>query len=161
MIGCRPCALRSFNSSTSRSTKRLNRTTPMSEKTEPQAAAKPPALPTHDLFLTTDELSAEALYSIRTEQAYLDWGTRTRERRGELPTFGQYGRFGNRPGTLSPLRRPLDDHRRHRTSRRHCEDPRPPRLARPGAAPIARALIRSIPNGLIPARDPLPPGSPP
>ena len=40
-------------------------------------------------------------------------------------------------------------------------NPHPPRLARPGTAPIARAVIRSIPNGLIPARDPLPPGSTP
>ena len=48
-----------------------------------------------------------------------------------------------------PVRWHLDDHRRHRTSPRHCEDPRPPRLARPGTAPIARAGIRPIPNGLL------------
>ena len=28
----------------------------------------------------------------------------------------------------------------------------------PGTPPLARAVIRSIPNGLIPGRDPLPPG---
>jgi len=64
-------------------------------------------------------------------------------------------------GTLSPLRRPLEDHRRHRTSSRDRQDPHPSRLARPGTARIARAVIRSIPNGLIPARDPLPLGSTP
>ena len=61
-----------------------------------------------------------------------------------------------------PVRWHLDDHRRHRTSPRHCEDPRPPRLARPGTAPIARAGIRPIPNGLlIPGPRPPPPGPTP
>ena len=40
------------------------------------------------------------------------------------------------------------------------QDPHPPRLVRPGTAPIARAAIRPIPNGpLIPGR--APPGSTP
>jgi hypothetical protein len=70
------------------------------------------------------------------------------------PELGPVAQAGvrDRPGTLPPLRRPLDDHRRHRTSPRHCEDPRPPRLVRPGPAPIACAVIRSIPNGTPPTR---------
>jgi hypothetical protein len=63
-------------------------------------------------------------------------------------------------GTLSPLRRPLDDHRRHRTSPRHCEDPRPPRLARPRTAPIARAVIRPTPWIWAPRTDESPEKSP-
>jgi hypothetical protein len=40
------------------------------------------------------------------------------------PELGPVAQAGvrDRPGTLPPLWRPLEDHRRHRTSRRDCED---------------------------------------
>ena len=60
----------------------------------------------------------------------------------------------------SAVRWHLDDPRCHRRrSLRHRQDPSP--LARPGTAPIARAVIRPTPKGLIPGRDPLPAGSTP
>ena len=56
---------------------------------------------------------------------------------------------------VSAVRWHLDDPRYHRRSPRDRQDPNPPRLARPGTAPIPRAVIRPTPKGLIPGRDPL------
>jgi hypothetical protein len=61
----------------------------------------------------------------------------------------------------SAVRWHLDDPRCHRRSLRHRQDPDPSPLARPGTAPIARAVIRPTAKGLIPGRDPLPAGSTP
>ena len=47
------------------------------------------------------------------------------------------------------VRRHLEAHRRHRRSLRDRQDPHAPRLVRSGTAPIARAAIRPIPNGLL------------
>ena len=55
----------------------------------------------------------------------------------------------------------LDDPRCHRRSLRHRQDPNPSPLARPGTAPIARAVIRPTPKGEVPGRDPFPAGSTP
>ena len=66
-----------------------------------------------------------------------------------------------RYGTLSPVRRHLENHRRHRTSSRDRQDPHTSRLARPGTAPITGAARRSPPNGLIPDRTPIRSGSAP
>jgi hypothetical protein len=60
---------------------------------------------------------------------------------------------------VSAVRWHLDDPRCHRRSLRDRQDPNPSRFVRPGTAPIARAVIRPTPNGLIPGRDPLPAGS--
>ena len=78
----------------------------------------------------------------------------------ELGPVGQAG-VRYRPGTLPPLRRPLEDHRRHRTSPRHRQDPHPPRLARPGTAPIPGQGLPPIPTGLTSHGSPIPSGSAP
>ena len=66
----------------------------------------------------------------------------------------------DRHRAVPAVRRHLEAHRRHRRSPHDRQDPHAPRLVRPGTAPIARAAIRPIPNGLlIPGR--APPGSTP
>jgi hypothetical protein len=78
------------------------------------------------------------------------------------PELGPVAQAGvrYRPGTLPPLRRPFEDHRRHRTSPRHCEHPRPPRLARPGTAPIPGQGFQPIPTGLTSRGSPIHPVQP-
>ena len=77
----------------------------------------------------------------------------------ELGPVAQTG-IRDRHRAVSAVRRHLEAHRRHRRSPRDRQDPHAPRLVRLGTAPIARAAIRPIPNGLlIPGR--APPGSTP
>ena len=78
------------------------------------------------------------------------------------PELGPVAQAGirDRHRAVPAVRRHLEAHRRHRRSPRDRQDPHAPRLVRPGTAPIARAAIRPIPNGLlIPGR--APPGSTP
>ncbi len=56
-------------------------------------------------------------------------------------------RKGFRYGKLLALRRYLDDHRRHRASRRGRQDLHASGLVRPGIPPSSGASLRSIPTG--------------